>query len=198
MDSRARLLAALRREPVDRVPVNITYYMAGFQRQHFPLNPNQDRFEALLETETRFGFDPLVGLGGGGGTPWTQNDPGRWETREKIVEQEGRRLITTIVETPAGQLTTNYSTERGMSGWQLEPLVKEERDVDKLAYLPRPDIDTAKIDSRRQQLGQRGLGYVSVNGIWQQACYLRDMEQMAMDPYLRPAWTHAYLERVTD
>lgn len=198
MNSRQRLLAVLRREPVDRVPVNITYYMAAFSRQHFRLDPDQDPFEARLETLMRFGFDPLVGLGGGGGRPWMQNDAGRWETRQVVRTEGGRTLTTYIVETPAGELSTIYKQDRGMSGWQMDALVKEEADVDKLAYLPRPEIDVQRIDDTREQLGDRGLGFVSINGIWQQACYLRDMEQMAMDVYIRPEWSREYLGCVAD
>ena len=198
MNSRERLLAALRHEPVDRVPVNITYYMQPFVAKHFGTDPGRDRFETALEHQLRFGFDPLVGLGGGGGLPWVATDPGRWETHQERVMEGGHEVTRHVVRTPAGTLTTDYFSDRGMSGWQRDPLVKSESDVDALAYLPRPDVDVAAIDARRDQLDGRGLGFVSVNGIWQQACYLRGMEQMAMDPCERPEWSAQYLSLVSD
>ena len=92
MNSRERLLAALRHEPVDRVPVNITYYMAEFIASHFP-DTGKERFEESLDRQLRFGFDPLVGLGGGGGCPWVVSDPGRWESREEREDVEIRLVI---------------------------------------------------------------------------------------------------------
>jgi uroporphyrinogen decarboxylase len=198
MNSKERLLAALRHQPVDRVPANITYYMAAFRRLHFPSEPEQDPFEEALATHTRFGFDPLIGLGGGAGRPWQQNDPGRWTSRQERGSNGDGDLITYIIETPAGELSTTYNAPAGMSGWQMAPLIKEERDLDALAYLPAPSIDVEGINARWEQLGERGLGMVSINGIWQEACYLRGMEEMAMDPYLRPEWARAFLGRLAD
>lgn len=196
MNSRERLLAALRHEPVDRVPANITYYMREFIEKNLPVDPERDVFEQRLEHQTRFGFDPLVGVGGGNAQPWLTTVPGTWESYQVEVVEHGHTIQRTVVETPAGDLTTDYMQDRGMSGWKLNGLVKEEDDLDKIQYLPEPDIDLAAVDARHAQLGDRGLAMVSVNGIWQQACYLREMEEMAMDPYIRPEWTRQYLSRV--
>ncbi|MBN1400720.1 MAG: hypothetical protein JXA74_07775, partial [Anaerolineae bacterium] len=140
MNCKERLLAAIQHQPVDRVPANITYYMAAFSRLYFPAEPEQNPFEARLATYTRFGFDPLIGLGGGVGRPWQQNDPGRWASRQERGSNGDDDLITYIVETPAGELSTTYNAPAGMSGWQMVPLIKEERDLEALAYLPAPAI----------------------------------------------------------
>ncbi|MFH1086091.1 MAG: uroporphyrinogen decarboxylase family protein [Chloroflexota bacterium] len=198
MHSKQRLLAALRHQPVDRVPANITYYMAAFQRQHFAPQPGRDPFEAHLETQTRFCFDPLVGLGGGADRPWRLNAPGRWEAHQEHATGPHGQVVRYVVETPAGTLDTVYGGEADMSGWQLTPLVKEEGDLAALAYMPDQATNVEAINARWAQLGERGLGRVSINGIWQQACYLRGMEDMAMDPYLRPEWTRAFLGIVAD
>jgi len=52
------------------------------------------------------------------------------------------------------------------------------------------------VDAAVDRLGDRGLCYIGVNGLWQQACYLRDMAEMAMDPLIRPEWAERYLEIV--
>ncbi|MEA3408655.1 MAG: uroporphyrinogen decarboxylase family protein [Chloroflexota bacterium] len=196
MNSKERLVAAIKHEAVDRVPFNITYYMPAFYEKHFQADAPEDPLEARLASQTRFGFDPLLGLGGGLARPWRVNEPGRWEVREEETEQEYQ--ITYRVSTPAGALSTTYYNEPGKSGWQEAPLVKEEDDLRALEYLPTNSISVAEINERWTQLGDRGLGYVSINGIWQQACYLRGMNQMAMDPYLRPQWATEFLERVAD
>lgn len=198
MNSKQRLLAAIRREPVDRVPANIYYYMQAFYEEHFPSQPGQDPWEASLESQTRFGFDPLIGLGGGRGLPWQVNEPGRWEAHKETNSHNGDHVTKYVVNTPAGQLSVVWDEEPGHSGWQLKPLITEEAEVDALAYLPSPTVDIQEIDRLWAQLGDRGLGWVMVYGIWQQACYIRGMEQMAMDPYIRPEWTERFLGYLTD
>ena len=194
MHSRERLVAAIRRQEVDRVPANITYYTQDFSQAHFPMREGQDRREAHLEAYTRFGFDPLIGVGGGEARPWRVSDPGRWEvTEESRQTPEGYLQIHYRVQTPAGDLDTVYTQENQLSGWQEEPLVKDEGNLAALAYLPRPHVDVEEVDAAVDRLGDRGLGYIGVNGLWQQACYLRDMAEMAMDPLIRPEWAERYL-----
>jgi uroporphyrinogen-III decarboxylase len=144
-----------------------------------------------------FGFDPLIGLGGVS-RPWLLQDPGRWDVSLEETQVDEDTIRTYDVSTPAGALRTVYGERPGHSGWQIEPLVKETDDLPKLDYMPLPPIDVYQIAQQWAQLGKRGLGWVSVNGIWQQACYLRGMTQMAMDPYLDPGWTHAFLGRLCD
>jgi uroporphyrinogen decarboxylase len=199
MNPKQRLLSTIRREPVDRVPANIYYYIAEFYNAHLAprLAGYEDPFEAQLASQTMFGFDPLIGLGGGV-LPWRMQEPGRWDVRLEERQSNGDTIRTYTVETPAGALRTVYGERPGHSGWQIEPLVQEAGDLDKLAYMPLSPIDVDRITQRWAQLGERGLGWVGVNGIWQQACYLRGMTQMAMDPYLDPDWARAYLGRLCD
>jgi len=199
MNPKQRLLAAIRREPVDRVPANIYYYISEFYDAHLAprLVEYTDPFEAGLASQTMFGFDPLIGLGGGS-LPWRVQDPGRWDVRLEEARANGDTIRIYTVDTPAGSLRTVYGERPGHSGWQIEPLVKGADDLLKLDHLPAPAIDVDQIARRWAQLGERGLGWVGVNGIWQQACYLRGMTQMAMDPYLDPGWAHAYLGRLCD
>ncbi len=204
MNSKERLLAALRLDAVDRVPANITYYIAEFYNANLAplLTEYEDPFEARLASETLFGFDPLVGLGSAGHLPWRMQDPERWDTRSEVAYHGDDTLTTYTMSTPAGTLTTVYGERPGHSGWQIEPMIKEEGDLAALEFLPEPHPHPsdllATIQRRWEQLGDRGLGMVSVNGIWQQACYLRGMEQMAMDPYLNPEWTHRFLGMLCD
>ena len=61
MNPKERLLAAIRREPVDKVPANIYYYIPQFYDAHLApqLTGYTDPFEAHLASQTMFGFDPL-------------------------------------------------------------------------------------------------------------------------------------------
>lgn len=181
------------------MPANVTYYMGAFSQAHFAPQAGQDPWEAHLHAYTRFGFDPLMGVGGGEARPWRVSDPGRWESQSHVQQNaDGASTQTWSVRTPAGSLRTIYSSAPGKTDWQVEPLVKEEGDLAALAYLPHGRIDVEQINHNIARLGERGLGYVGVNGIWQQACYLRDMADMAMDLYIRPEWAERYLGTVAD
>jgi uroporphyrinogen decarboxylase len=173
--------------------------MPEFYDEHLAprLTRYADPFEARLASQTMFGFDPLIGLGGVS-RPWLLQDPGRWDVHLEERQSNGDTIRTYSIRTPAGPLRTVYGERPGHSGWQIEPLVKEADDLDRLDSMPVPPIDVDPIAQRWAQLGERGLGWVGVNGIWQQACYLRGMTQMAMDPYLDPAWTRAFLGRLGD
>ena len=199
MNPKERLLAAIRREPVDKVPTNIYYYIPEFYNAHLAprLVEYTDPLEAQLASQTMYGFDPLIGLGGTV-RPWLLQDPGRWDVCVEETQSGEDTITTYTVDTPAGSLQTVYGERPGHSGWQIEPLVKEADDLAKLDYWPVPPIDVDRIAAKWAQLGERGLGWVGVNGIWQQACYMRGMTQMAMDPYLDPAWTRAFLGRLCD
>jgi uroporphyrinogen-III decarboxylase len=199
MTPKERLLSAIQRQSVDRVPANIYYYIPQFYDAHLApqLAQYADPFEAKLASQTMFGFDPLIGLGQGG-LPWHIQDPGRWDVRVEERQSNGDTLRTYTIDTPAGSLRTVYGERPGHSGWQIEPLIKEADDLDRLAYLPVDPIDGERIAQRWAQMGERGLGWLGVYGIWQQACYVRGMTQMAMDPYLDPGWTHTFLGRLCD
>lgn len=197
MNSRQRLWAALHHQPVDRVPANVTYYMGGFARANFSYADGEDHWRRHLGTYTRFGFDPLIGVGGSEAMPWRLSDPRRWDVQvETDYTAPGLTRETYTVHTPAGMLRTVYGDEPGESHWQIEPLVKGEEDLAAFAYLPGPKADIQGINRNVRRLGDEGLGFVSVNGIWQQACYIRRMEEMATDPFVRPEWTRRYLDIV--
>jgi len=114
MNSKERLLAAMHHEPVDHVPANVTYYMAEFTKANFADDDIRDPFERALDRQLRFGFDPLVGVGGGNARPWLVSDPGRWESRQEEHIEAGHRLLHHVVRTPAGELTTDYMPDRGL------------------------------------------------------------------------------------
>ena len=59
MNVKERYLAAYRHQPVDRVPVALSYYHAGFARKHFPpLQKGQSAVDYQIQNQLRYGFDP--------------------------------------------------------------------------------------------------------------------------------------------
>ena len=197
LNSRERLVAALQHREPDRVPVNITYFVPAFHKAHFGSAPGQETWEAHLEAQIQLGFDPLIGVGGLSGQLWQLQPTAKWIPRERVLEEHGDAQLTEYaVDTPTGTLTTVFRTEEGQGGWQVEPLIKRESDLQLLEYLPGPDVDDKRIDHNLRKLGSRGLGFVGVNGIWQQTCYVRGMSQMAMDLHERPGWAKRFLARL--
>jgi uroporphyrinogen-III decarboxylase len=84
------------------------------------------------------------------------------------------------------------------AGWQIEPLIKREDDLTLLEYLPDPVVDREAIDRQVRTLGDRGLGFTSISGIWQQACLVRGMAQVALDLYERPRWAYRLLSTLAE
>ena len=59
MNVKERYLAAYNHQPVDRVPIALSYYHAGFGRKHLTRAPRgQDPIERGIQNQLQYGFDP--------------------------------------------------------------------------------------------------------------------------------------------
>ncbi|MEW6251870.1 MAG: uroporphyrinogen decarboxylase family protein, partial [Planctomycetota bacterium] len=151
MTPRQRLLTALRRGQPDRVPVTMYEYS-----HHVADWPSRDpSYAPLLDLEARYG-DTLVW--------WPHGFPvffePRWFRRTQTTGRDGSVTTTTDVDTPRGPLHAVSRRAPGvMTGWQIEPLVKSDADIDRILSLPDPavEFDAAAWRALEQRVGEAGL-----------------------------------------
>ena len=143
MNSRERILAAIRLEEPDRVPCS-PFVSAGTVQQ-MP----EDEWQALLQhTDVTMSVGALGDAQIFGGQHWMEN------TR---VSREGA-AHTTTVETPKGMLRTRQVTTRA-TDWVAEHFFKEPSDVDKLLSVPHAParFDVADYFRWERIVGDDGL-----------------------------------------
>lgn len=152
MTPKQRMLAALRRQPVDRLPA-ATYNFHPFAA--FSEEPGyQPMLEALAQAE-HVGVLCKVSA---------QRNGGR---RDRVVvghRDEGNAQVTvTRIDTPKGPLQTVHRKPKDQPGYCVEPLIKSDDDIARYLSLPAEpaalDLSTAK--ERYEELAEKGLAYLA-------------------------------------
>ncbi|MGQ9733201.1 MAG: uroporphyrinogen decarboxylase family protein [Candidatus Zipacnadales bacterium] len=154
MTSRQRLLAAMQRKDVDRVPLHVRGVNFWDERW---VATRDESYRPLIDAVAEYS-DPFIGWSLGGGPLLTA-------AQEVWVETEVRRgedwdeHITTL-HTPAGALRARHlSSNRGLPGLQVEHYVKDLEDLQKVTAVPFEPL-TPKVSGffeLQHQIGERGL-----------------------------------------
>lgn len=181
MTGRERLMAAMRGEPVDRVPI--------WLREGFPITEplaDADSFGSGWQADPAYRalYDEIIpfaddfhnwGAGDLGG------DWGRWSNRflmvppqyihseETQVTRDLRRIVETV-DAPCGPLTSVDEFRRGHNtAWHVKTLVESVEDLKKLAEVPY-DFDTSCVEGivagyqrARAQVADRGALRISLS-----------------------------------
>ncbi len=152
MTSRERLLAALRRGRLDRVPVTIY--------EHSPYNDDwaneEPSYGPLLDLQRRYGdsfvFAPVesqIFLG----------DPNAVRGRQES-QGDGAVVRVTEIETPKGPLRSVTRRDPGlMTNWQVEAVFMSDGDIERVLSIPEPP-DT--VEARRLRELEAGVGEAGV------------------------------------
>mgnify|MGYP000844951882 CR=1 FL=1 len=152
MTPKELMLAALRGEAVDRVPI-ATY-----------------NFHHLSETFRGPSYRPMLDawlaaqdMGVLCKTPHGM-EGGRRELFHSATTLQGDTSVTTtMLETPKGPLQQIHAVPKGQPGYTVEHFIKDDSDVEKLLSLPttpaRPDMSITK--AWYERLGDKGLCYVA-------------------------------------
>jgi Uroporphyrinogen decarboxylase (URO-D) len=150
MNSRERLLASIRRQPVDRVPIS-TYELVGHNPRSW--ENNEPSYKKLMD-HIRQHTDCLF---------MTGSIHPEFLKGELIEEkwEEGDSTFTRIINrTPKGDLTALFRDDKNiMTRWTLEHYLKDVGDIEKylsVAYQP-PEPDFGYLFDQQQQLGDNGL-----------------------------------------
>jgi uroporphyrinogen decarboxylase len=207
MNVKERYLAAYRRQPVDRVPIALSYYHAGFSRKHFPrLREGQDPVERSIQNQLRYGFDPHAYVRGtadwqlarpnAGEEPPGYTASGEWRVTQAATREPTGAIRTDYrIETPGGELSCVRVQEPDDFGTIEEPFIKCERDIELLRYRPHPRTivhpDLIRQDARA--MGERCWAMASITGVWGLASFLRGPVRIMYDCYDRPEWVKRFL-----
>lgn len=183
MTSRERLLAAIRHEEPDRVPVSPR--IAAWLLEHY----GDASFETHLRCAEEFGWDLLFCHSGL--TPnYVVGMPAQYDLPDVTVEQTRREdgdfvIVERTFHTPAGPLSdcTRIPPARREYGISPNPvetehLVKAPEDLERLRYLlPKPVTNYDAYLECERRLGDRGLCELYVNGALD--CRAGDARKMA-------------------
>jgi uroporphyrinogen-III decarboxylase len=208
MKVKERYLAAYNHQPVDRVPVALSYYHARFAREHLARAPDsQDPIERQIQNQTRYGFDPHAYVRGTAdwqlARPNAGQEPPRyagasreWQVMQVATQQPTGAIRTGYrIETPGGALTCTRVQEPDDFGTIKEPFIKEEGDIELLRYRPHPrytvNADLIRQDART--IGDRCWAMASITGVWGLASFLRGPVRIMYDCYDRPGWVKRFL-----
>lgn len=200
MNAIKRLLATLHRQPTDRVPIAPIFGMPFLRQRNAP---DSDFIGAQIKAYQDLDVDPMILLkldDDPGGWPnarqywllhyWPGVSCPTWNIVEETLQQGGdNRIVGYTVETPAGELHTVIEYD-DYTHWMHEYAIKEEEDIELLSYRPDPaGLPLVQIlNNQLARIGDLGLGYIYIPGVWHQACDLRGSEQLMYDVYDRPEW----------
>ena len=208
MKVKERYLAAYNHQPVDRVPVALSYFHAGFVRKHMlPLREGQDPISSHIQNQLRYGFDPHACVRGTAhwqlARPNAREEPAgydgaksEWRVTEAVTrEPTGTIRIDYRIETPGGALRSLRTQTPDDFGTIEQPFIKEERDVDLLRYRPHPRtiVNPDLIRRDAQAMGDLCWAMASIAGVWGLASFLRGPVRIMYDCYDRPAWVKRFL-----
>ena len=178
MTPRQRLLATLRGEPTDRVPVSL-YEIDGFTNAACPDHPSYEP----IRRAARERLDNMVFCGGGiPGPMGFLMSAGGEDLVARESYQEGTSTVTvTRVRTPRGPLqTTTRRDPATYTTWTTEYLLKGAEDVDRLLslpYQPAP-VDISRVHAIQNTVAEAGVPLVDIGDPIGAAGYLMEFQAL--------------------
>ena len=172
MTHRQRMLAAIRRQPVDRVPV-CTYNLHPYGSPH-EADPS---YVPILECVARkagiFSKTDVQGL----------YEPTDVEHRSTLVEEvAGVTRTTRFLHTPKGDLCQVTEKPADQPAYVTEAYVKSDADIDRFLSLPweptDPDLSAAR--ALRKRIGEAGIVGLGYHDPMYEAITLFDYEDFLM------------------
>ncbi len=198
MNSRERLLCALKGEKPDRLPV--TFHQWQWYHLDKYLNGMSD-----LEAYGKFGMDAAIQYFQEMGQFWVAGADfdkfcvPEWRDEVTVVsdDPDGRECHHTI-ETPGGTLTYKTAGDRKTT-WITEYMVKRDEDIELIRkYMPVPKLELEPIDRLHDRIGDRGIlrGFVwgDQAGCWQHAACLMDIQELIFATFDKPDWVHEFMK----
>ncbi len=156
MTSRQRLMAAIKHEVPDRVPIS-TYELVGWNTNSW--YNKQPSYKPLMDY-IRQKTDCIYMTG--------VSTVNRYIKEHTYTERwdEGKSFYTrTTIITPKGDLTKLDRKDEWLNTvWHIEHLIKSDEDIDR--YLSIPDdlqpVDTTRLKEQDEKLGEKGILLISI------------------------------------
>jgi uroporphyrinogen decarboxylase len=210
MTSKQRLLAALRRQKPDRLPVTTHHVMPSFLKRRLNGISNDAFFDL-------FGLDPIRWVNAF--MPDSAKDefydplhapdvlvPRRvispsWRIVPEQIPDPQYSTVRYRFVTPHATLTMVLQSDEH-TAWMAERLVKGKNDIDAIVrYAVSPLCDAAEVNRQAEAYGERGLIRGAIPGFevygqpgcWQDAAVLYGIENLIYAAADDPAWVHAFL-----
>ena len=176
MTRKERMLAAIRRQPVDRVP-HATYNLHPYAGSHHVSDPSYA--ELLEKVESSAGVAAKVSACGLG-EALSQYHEG---VTESVAEGSGdARTIRTIVHTPKGDLMSVRRAPENKPGMQIQPLVSTDEDLERYLSLPYepPEYDLSAVKAFHESAGDCAVTFVTYSEPMYPTAMLLGFEQFAI------------------
>jgi len=216
MNSRERLLTALKGKIPDRLPATthhvmpyfLTRYLGGIESddffEEFGLDPVRWVVAHRPDTSRGEYFDPQQGAVGFLEARRVSSDS--WRVEAQVLD--GCEYMTTRYRfvTPGGTLSMTLQSDEYTS-WVTERLIKEKVDIDVIGeYVTAPKCDVDEVNRQAADFGDRGIirshiccfDVFGQPGCWQDACCLVGTEKLILAAFDDPGWVHALLKILHD
>jgi uroporphyrinogen decarboxylase len=197
MDPRERLLTALHNQRPDHLPAQVHNWMQYYLDTYLG---GCHAYEAYA----RFGMDKVLYV-----APdmiWSEQDLANWvkDRKDLGADADGNHLWVEAITTPEGVLC-HRGARNVFTGWETEPLIKDERDLQLFAkYAPMPArLDPAPVIAAQQRLGKEGIVRAWAYGYgqgspWQDFCVLADTQPAIMWAMDKPDSLHYALRVILE
>lgn len=210
MTSRERLLAVLRGDLPDRVPV-APFIQEEYLAWVYPERADLDRVDTVLELAGQLSFDVITKHNRFMTPAFMRRDHPNWRVRSETAREADMHVTRLRITTPDRTLTQETVVpEAGAATQGLMPatrkhLLESPEDIDAfIRWLPQPDDDARRAmrDTAagwRQRVGDRGInapwGWA---GVFNYASDLWGIENVMMAPYTDEPLYRALMETLTD
>jgi len=211
MTSKRRMLAALKNEIPDRLPVTTHHLMSSFLRKYMGGASAQEFFDRFGLDSIRWVvahrpneaageyYDPLQGKLGFLEARRIVSDC--WRVYSEEISNQKTPTQRFRFVTPGGELTMVLRSDEHTT-WVVEPLIKNKDDIDLIAkYATAPTCGVAAVNEEAEAFGELGLirGQIcgfdvfGQPGTWQDASCLVGTQRLIMETHDDPSWVHALM-----
>jgi len=201
MNSKERMMIALRKATPDRLPVTV------HQWQKYHLDKYMRNLD-VVEASKLVGLDCSYLYYEDYGWIWDLKNKGirkisdNWVIDTKLEHSDScNKLFSHTIKTPKGELKLK-TARNDKTVWVVDYPIKHMDDIKLLKYMPINYINKKELSKAYDYLGDNGIlrGFLwgEQPGCWQQACALHGTEKMIWAAIDEPDWVHEFLKILLD
>ncbi|MBN1640077.1 MAG: hypothetical protein JXA09_02485 [Anaerolineae bacterium] len=197
MNAKQRLIAAIRQQPVDRLPVmtyNFHPYGGEWEQRADGAYVGPPAYQPMMDAVFATGAGMLCKVS-------ARRVGERAERSWSEQSVRGTSAVTdTYVETPKGTLHMRYEKPTGQPGYYVESLISSDADVEKYLSLPNTPatLDLSPAIAVYEALGDRGLAYLSYTDPMYDVAWLFDFEDFCLRCVTQRALIVEMIERAQE